>query len=369
MKRLLGLVALTLVLLVVDFKVIGFLLAVIIVVAGLAFFGDKRDLFNKVFNFDKKPVRYAMIAVPVVLLMVAVVGGIHNHPVAAHEAAIEQKREAKQAADKSALQAIKFSATNMVAKTDAKGKFIYRFTADAKQIDVDFTQAETEAMNASVKKVGHHSYELTGDIAKFAKSDDVSYTLYLDGERKQEKKETITVENLSDAHKKFVADRKAAAAASASKAASESAASESARKASSEARKASIAASVAASSSQAAAASAESQADQKQKADENAANYSYPLLMKSDDHFGEPYHLTGTVFQADSADEMENLLVDIDGDMDLVEVVVNGTTSAVEGSTVSIYGTIRNRTTYDKKIGGSNTVPTISASQDDITVQ
>ena len=54
MKRLLGLVALTLVLLVVDFKVIGFLLAVIIVVAGLAFFGDKRDLFNKVFNFDKK---------------------------------------------------------------------------------------------------------------------------------------------------------------------------------------------------------------------------------------------------------------------------------------------------------------------------
>lgn len=369
MKRLLGLVALTLVLLVVDFKVVGFLLAVIIVFAGLAYFGDKRELFAEVFNLDKKPVRYAAIAVPVVLLIVAIVGGIHNHAVAAHEAAVEQKREAKQAADKSALQALKFSATNMVAKTDAKGKFIYRFTADAKQIDVDFTQAETEAMNASVKKVGHHSYELTGDIAKFAKSDDVSYTLYLDGERKQEKKETITVENQSDAHKKFVADRKAAAAASASKAASESAASESARKASSEARKASIAASVAASSSQAAAASASSVAAKQQAADNNAANYSYAMLMKSDDHSGEPYHLTGTVFQADSEDGIESLLVDIDGDADLVEVMVNGTTNAVEDSTVSIYGKLTDRYSYDTKIGGSNTVPAMVASSDDVTVQ
>ena len=67
--------------------------------------------------------------------------------------------------------------------------------------------------------------------------------------------------------------------------------------------------------------------------------------------------------------EVKELKSIIDGDADLVEVMVNGTTNAVEDSTVSIYGKLTDRYSYDTKSGGSNTVPAMVASSDDVTVQ
>lgn len=362
MKRFILLLAMASILLMVVFKGTGFLMALLAVFVVTIIASQRQETAKKLFTWNNKVVRNSLLAVSAVLLFISVGESIHAHTILVHE-------EEEKKADSKAADAIKFSAKEKLVKTDASGKFTYQFMAKAKKIEVDYATVESGKFNAKVKKIGRNTFELTGDISALKEKDSVDYTLYLEGDRSQEKERSVTVQNQSDAHKKYIADRQAA---SSSKAASEQAASsskaESVRAASSS-REASISASEASSAASSSAAKASSVAAEQQEADANTSNYSYALLMKSDDHTGDAYHLTGTVFQAESDDGVESLLVDIDGSSDLVYAMIDGTTDAVEGSTVSIYGRLIDRYSYSTKIGGSNTVPAIIADSDDVAVQ
>ncbi len=369
-----GSLLVSLVLLLVVFGLYGFVLDIVIITAVGAVLMKKPGLIGKAMAMKPKVLGSVLVVVPTVLAGIAIAQGVHEAKVEAEARVVYQSKQA----DKKALKAIKFSAKKTIAESNEKGDFVYRFTATAKNIEVNYTHSEDKKMDAKVKKIGRHSYELAGNINEFKEEDRILFNLYLDGERDQTLIKTVTVENRSADHKKFVDDRIAAAS---SKAAASSAAAKSSeehsksvsrdmeesRKASSEAKEASIASSKAEESSKLESLLAESEAEERQKADENAANITYAMLSKSNKYADEPYHVTGTVFQAESDDGAEMLLVDVGG-FNFIYVLVDGETNAVEGSTVSIYGTLLERKTYGTKIGGTNTVPALLAAGEDVSV-
>lgn len=104
-------------------------------------------------------------------------------------------------------------------------------------------------------------------------------------------------------------------------------------------------------------------------ATQNSSNYSYGELVKSSKHAGESFKLTNaTVLQAQEDDETTYLLVYINNDSnELYSVNLNGTTPAVEDDIVTVQGLLGQLDNYDTKSGGSNTVPSITASKVDVT--
>ncbi|EUJ53829.1 hypothetical protein [Listeria fleischmannii] len=108
----------------------------------------------------------------------------------------------------------------------------------------------------------------------------------------------------------------------------------------------------------------------RQKASENEKSLRYGDLIKSDEYDGEPYHITkGKVFQADESSDGTTLLVyltdtgdDVWDDLILVKYQI-GETDAIEDDYVEVFGSLEERTTYETKIGGENTVPTLNAAE------
>ena len=105
------------------------------------------------------------------------------------------------------------------------------------------------------------------------------------------------------------------------------------------------------------------------EANQNAQNWNYGKLVKSDDYSGKSFKLDNvTVMQADEGDGETTLLVYSGDDSDkLYMVKIKGKTDAVEDDTVNVKGILTDRTNYDTKIGGSNTVPTIEANEVKVT--
>ncbi|WP_187330259.1 carboxypeptidase-like regulatory domain-containing protein, partial [Lactiplantibacillus plantarum] len=101
----------------------------------------------------------------------------------------------------------------------------------------------------------------------------------------------------------------------------------------------------------------------------NAEKYTYGDFAKSDDWVGKSYHISkAEVLQADEKDGQTVLLVYTDDDPDHTFMVAyDGKTPAVEDDYVDIQGIFSKRQSYDTKIGGSNTVPSLVASKITVT--
>ncbi|KRO28440.1 hypothetical protein DY78_GL002436 [Lactiplantibacillus fabifermentans DSM 21115] len=101
----------------------------------------------------------------------------------------------------------------------------------------------------------------------------------------------------------------------------------------------------------------------------NAEKYTYGDFVKSDDWVGKSYHISkAEVLQADETDGQTVLLVYTDDDPDHTFMVAyDGKTAAVEDDYVDIQGVFSKRQSYDTKIGGSNTVPSLVASKITVT--
>ena len=101
----------------------------------------------------------------------------------------------------------------------------------------------------------------------------------------------------------------------------------------------------------------------------NAEKYTYGDFAKSDDWVGKSYHVSkAEVLQADEKDGQTVLLVYTDDDPDHTFMVAyDGKTPAVEDDYVDIQGVFSKRQSYDTKIGGSNTVPSLVASKITVT--
>jgi len=101
----------------------------------------------------------------------------------------------------------------------------------------------------------------------------------------------------------------------------------------------------------------------------NAEKYTYGDFVKSDDWVGKSYHISkAEVLQADEKDGQTVLLVYTDDDPDHTFMVAyDGKTPAVEDDYVDIQGVFSKRQSYDTKIGGSNTVPSLVASKITVT--
>lgn len=117
-------------------------------------------------------------------------------------------------------------------------------------------------------------------------------------------------------------------------------------------------------------ASEEKVKETRQKASENEKTLRYGDLIKSDKYNGEPYHITkGKVFQADESADGTTLLVYLtdNGDDDWDDLILVkyqiGETDAIEDDYIEVFGSLEERTTYETKIGGENTVPTLNASE------
>ncbi|CAM3119475.1 hypothetical protein LAPL110952_05175 [Lactiplantibacillus plajomi] len=103
----------------------------------------------------------------------------------------------------------------------------------------------------------------------------------------------------------------------------------------------------------------------------NARKYSYGDFVKSDDWNGKSYHISkAEVLQADESAGQTTLLVYTDEDPShLFMVSHEGKTTAVEDDYVDIQGVFGDRQTYETKLGGSNTVPSLTAKKITVTGQ
>lgn len=109
------------------------------------------------------------------------------------------------------------------------------------------------------------------------------------------------------------------------------------------------------------------EASSKTTAKNNASEISYNMLKKNaDTYMGKPYYAKGEVIQAIEDGGTTLLRVNItQGDYvwdDTVAVIYDGITDAVEDDIIEVYGTIYGNYSYDTTIGGSATIPGITAS-------
>lgn len=102
----------------------------------------------------------------------------------------------------------------------------------------------------------------------------------------------------------------------------------------------------------------------------NEKSISYGMLNKSrEGYVGERYHISkGQVLQAEEIDGETNLLVNIKQDGygywdDLVHVRLFGTTDAVENDIIEVYAILNEKLDYSTQIGGTNSVPSMNASE------
>ncbi len=88
---------------------------------------------------------------------------------------------------------------------------------------------------------------------------------------------------------------------------------------------------------------------------------SYKQLEKNPDKYtGQRVKFTGTVFQIQESGDFTSILLDVGG-YDNVSVLYDGTTNAVEDSTITIYGEIMGSYTYESVAGYQITVPQMNA--------
>lgn len=110
----------------------------------------------------------------------------------------------------------------------------------------------------------------------------------------------------------------------------------------------------------------EAKASEIATAKNNASEISYNMLKKNaDTYMGKPYYAKGEVIQAIEDGGTTLLRVNItQGDYvweDTVAVIYDGITDAVEDDIIEVYGTIYGNYSYDTTIGGSATIPGITA--------
>ncbi|MGX9133239.1 hypothetical protein ACWV26_02515 [Rummeliibacillus sp. JY-2-4R] len=110
------------------------------------------------------------------------------------------------------------------------------------------------------------------------------------------------------------------------------------------------------------------QKKEKEDALHNEAKLSYGMLNKSQDgYIGEPYHITkGYVMQAMESNGETMLLVELTDKGygfwdDIMAINYPNTTDAIDGDFVEVWGSLEEKLEYDTKIGGSNSVPQMTA--------
>lgn len=88
---------------------------------------------------------------------------------------------------------------------------------------------------------------------------------------------------------------------------------------------------------------------------------SYKQLEKNPDKYaGQRVKFTGTIFQIQESGDFTSILLDVGG-YDNISVLYDGTTNAVEDSTITVYGEILGSYTYESVAGYQITVPQMNA--------
>jgi len=88
---------------------------------------------------------------------------------------------------------------------------------------------------------------------------------------------------------------------------------------------------------------------------------SYKQLEKNPDKYtGQRVKFTGTIFQIQESGDFTSILLDVGG-YDNISVLYDGTTDAVEDSSITVYGEIMGSYTYESVAGYQITVPQMNA--------
>lgn len=107
----------------------------------------------------------------------------------------------------------------------------------------------------------------------------------------------------------------------------------------------------------------------KKVARENSKEITYKHLIKtSDGYVGTEYYIAkAKVVQAFEENGKTVLMVNMSNEnnywTDLIAIAYNGTTDVIQDDIVEVYGYVAEQYTYQTKIGGTNTVPLILASE------